>query len=244
MEGVRESPPRLSRRLRGWKTLANLVEAIAEIEGSGDSRPTTCSTWPPRRPWSRHRRPLAAGLARRRAVPDGGGEAVRSRPSARAPEPPSTRSSRSARSTGSITTWQGDGPEHPGVPFRQRALRADLGPALHRPRADHGGRGGGGGAPRRLLRAGGGAARHGPEPPVPGPLSGGDGAAGLLRRRRDPQQEGGRAARHPPHPARGGPPARGAGPVRTGLDPRARRSTATAPRTMWTRTRSPRPSPR
>ena len=33
---------------------------------------------------------------------------------------------------------QGDGAEHPGLPLRQRHLRADLEPALHRPRADHG----------------------------------------------------------------------------------------------------------
>ena len=32
---------------------------------------------------------------------------------------------------------QGDRPEHPGVPLRQRHLRADLEPPLHRPRADH-----------------------------------------------------------------------------------------------------------
>ena len=32
---------------------------------------------------------------------------------------------------------QGDGAEHPGLPLRQRHLRADLEPALHRPRADH-----------------------------------------------------------------------------------------------------------
>ena len=61
---------------------------------------------------------------------------------------------------------------------------------------------GGGRAPRRLLRAGRRAARHDPEPPAADPLPDRHGAAGLLRRRRDPQQEGGRAARHPPHPAR------------------------------------------
>ncbi len=35
---------------------------------------------------------------------------------------------------------QRDGAEHPGVPLRQRHLRADLEPPLHRPRADHRGR--------------------------------------------------------------------------------------------------------
>ena len=33
---------------------------------------------------------------------------------------------------------QGDRPEHPGLPLRQRDLRADLEPPLRRPRADHG----------------------------------------------------------------------------------------------------------
>ena len=36
---------------------------------------------------------------------------------------------------------QGDGPEHPGVPLRQRHLRAAVEPQARRPRADHGGRG-------------------------------------------------------------------------------------------------------
>ena len=33
---------------------------------------------------------------------------------------------------------QGDGPEHAGPPLRERDLRADLEPPVHRPRADHG----------------------------------------------------------------------------------------------------------
>ena len=59
---------------------------------------------------------------------------------------------------------QGDGPEHDGVPLRQRHLRAAVEPQLHRPRADHRGRGHRHRRPRRLLRGGGRAARHGPEP--------------------------------------------------------------------------------
>jgi hypothetical protein len=35
---------------------------------------------------------------------------------------------------------QGDGPEHPRVPVRERDLRAGLEPQLHRPHPDHGGR--------------------------------------------------------------------------------------------------------
>src|SRR5438034_512413 len=65
---------------------------------------------------------------------------------------------------------QGDRPEHPRVPVRQRHLRASVepqprgrGPAdrrrVHRRRD-----------PRRVLRGGGGAARHDAEPPAPAPL--------------------------------------------------------------------------
>ena len=42
---------------------------------------------------------------------------------------------------------QGDGPEHPGLPLRQRHLRADLEPQLHRSHPDH--RGGDASASRR-----------------------------------------------------------------------------------------------
>ena len=120
---------------------------------------------------------------------------------------------------------QGDGAEHPGLPLRQRPVRADLGPPLHRPRADHRGRDGRRRAPRRLLRPGRGPARHGAEPPAAAPLPDRHGAAGLLRRRRDPQQEGRRAARHPSHPPGEGAPLRGARPVR----PRAGSSGETVP---------------
>ena len=61
---------------------------------------------------------------------------------------------------------QGDGPEHPGLPLRQRHLRADLEPPLRRPRADHRGRDRRRRGPRRLLRGGRRPARHGPEPPA------------------------------------------------------------------------------
>ena len=63
------------------------------------------------------------------------------------------------------------------------------------------------------------------------PLPDRHGAAGLLRRRRDPQQEGGRAARHPPDPAGPGPRVRRARPVRRRLDARAStcRPTASEP---------------
>ena len=61
---------------------------------------------------------------------------------------------------------QGDGAEHAGAAVRQQHLRADLEPQLHRPRADHRGRGPDGRPPRGLLRLGRRAARHVPEPPA------------------------------------------------------------------------------
>ena len=66
---------------------------------------------------------------------------------------------------------QGDGPEHPRVPLRQRHLRAALEPQLHRPRADHGGRVDRRRGPRPLLRGGRRAARHGAEPHAAGALA-------------------------------------------------------------------------
>ncbi len=59
---------------------------------------------------------------------------------------------------------QGDGPEPGRLPFRQRPLRADLEPALHRLGADHRGRDGRRRGPRRVLRPDRGAARHRAEP--------------------------------------------------------------------------------
>ena len=47
---------------------------------------------------------------------------------------------------------QGDGPEHARAAVRERHLRADLEPPVHRPRADHGRRVDRDRGPRRLLR--------------------------------------------------------------------------------------------
>ena len=62
---------------------------------------------------------------------------------------------------------QGDGPEHHGVPLRQRHLRAAVEPRPHRPCPDHRRRDGRRRGPRRLLRADRRAARHGAQPYVP-----------------------------------------------------------------------------
>ena len=81
------------------------------------------------------------------------------------------------------------------VPLRQRHLRADLEPPLHRPRADHRGRDARRGASGRLLRGDRRPARHDPEPPAAAPHTDGHGAAGGLRRRRGARREGQGAAR-------------------------------------------------
>ncbi|CAA9324612.1 MAG: Glucose-6-phosphate 1-dehydrogenase, partial [uncultured Friedmanniella sp.] len=83
-------------------------------------------------------RPPARRGGPRRALPDRHGEAVRRRPRERAgaqrraahgllrgPDLPHRPLPR-----------QGGGAQHPRVPLRQRSLRADLEPQLHRPRAD------------------------------------------------------------------------------------------------------------
>ena len=62
---------------------------------------------------------------------------------------------------------QGDGPEPVGLPLRERPLRADLEPPLHRLGADHRGGDGRGRGARRVLRPDRGAARHRPEPRPP-----------------------------------------------------------------------------
>ncbi len=111
---------------------------------------------------------------------------------------------------------QGNGAEHHGLPLRQRAVRADLESRPHRPRADHGGRDDRRRAARQVLREDRRAARHGAEPSVPAPRDDRDGAAGLLRCRRHPQQEGGSVRRH----AGGAAGARGARAIRR--RPRAR----------------------
>ena len=77
---------------------------------------------------------------------------------------------------------QGHGPEHPGLPLRQHALRASLELPVHRPRADHRGRERHRRAPRRLLRLERRAPRHDPEPPPADAGDGGDRGPGLHRR--------------------------------------------------------------
>ena len=73
-----------------------------------------------------------------RAQPDHHGEAVRHRPGVGADA--ERRAARGVRRGADLPhrplPRQGGGAEHPGLPVRQRAVRADLEPQPHRPRAD------------------------------------------------------------------------------------------------------------
>ena len=87
----------------------------------------------------------AAGLHRhkRRRRPGRDREAVRHRPRVGA-QAPAGRLERLPRAPGlphRPLPRQGDGPERAGVPVREPDVRAGLEPQLHRPRADHRGRG-------------------------------------------------------------------------------------------------------
>ena len=85
---------------------------------------------------------------------------------------------------------EGDRPERPGVPVRERDVRADLEPELHRLRADHGGRGHGHRPAGGVLRQRGRAARPGAEPHAPAADAPVHGAARHVRRRRGARREG------------------------------------------------------
>ena len=96
---------------------------------------------------------------------------------------------------------QGDRPEHAGVPVRERHVRADLEPQLHRLRADHGGRGPGHRPARRVLRHVGRAARPGAEPHAAAADAALHGAARDVRRRRRARREGQGAPRRSRRPS-------------------------------------------
>ena len=110
---------------------------------------------------------------------------------------------------------QGDRAEPPGLPVRQRDLRADLEPAAHRPCADHRRRVDRHREPRRLLRGDGREPGLPPEPPAPAPEPGRDGAAGDLRGRRAARREGQGDPRDPGAHPRAGPTGRGPWPIRS-----------------------------
>ena len=119
-------------------------------------------------------------------------EAVRTRPGQRARAEPvhPRRVRRVAGVPDRPLPGQGDRPEHPGVPVRERPVRADLEPPLHRPRADHGGRESiGDRGPRRVLRADGRDPRPGLDAPVPDDDVPGHGAARLVRTRPAPRRD-------------------------------------------------------
>ena len=84
---------------------------------------------------------------------------------------------------------QGGRPEHPGVPLRQRPLRADLEPQLHRPHPDRHTRDPRTGSAGQLLREHGCLQGHGGHPPVPGDGLRRHGAADGPRAPRDQRGE-------------------------------------------------------
>ncbi len=116
--------------------------------------------------WSRggHRR------KRRRVAPDRGRETVRPRPRerTRAQRPAARRFPGAGDLPHRSLPGQGNRAEHPGLPLRQRHLRAFVEPPLRQPRADHCRRSHRRGGPRRLLPGSRRAARHDPESPPPG----------------------------------------------------------------------------
>ena len=86
---------------------------------------------------------------------------------------------------------QGGRAEHPGVPVRQRSVRADLEPQLHRPHPDRHPRDARPGRARQLLREHRRLQGHGGHPPVPGDGVRRDGAAdraGAPRHQRGEEQ--------------------------------------------------------
>ncbi len=108
------------------------------------SSPSSPSNLGARRPGRGGRRPGASPASSSRSP-----SARISRSRARAQRPSSdSRLPRAAGLPDRPLPREGDGPEPPRVPVRQRDLRADLEPPLRRPRADHRGRG-----PRRGARA-------------------------------------------------------------------------------------------
>ncbi len=135
----------------------------------------------------------AQGCARRRAharrrqpgraLADHHGEAVRHRPGQR--QVAQLAAARGLRRGADLPhrplPRQGGGAQHPGVPLRQRPVRADLEPQLHRPRADRRARDAVRRGPVGVLRGHRRVQGHGRDAPVPGPGVHGDGAADLAR---------------------------------------------------------------
>ena len=189
----------------------------------------------PRHPALGHRRrrraPRRGGArppGRRRRVP-GRVSSSRSRSGTTSPRPaPSTR-----RSTPLVPREpdlphrplprQGDDPEPPRLPPRQRHLRAALEPPLRRPRPDHRRRDARRRGAREVLRGVGDLPRHRREPHAPAPLPRGDGAPRRLRGERRPRREGQGPPLDPAADARGDPARHGARPVRPGVDRRSAR---------------------
>ena len=125
----------------------------------------------------------AAGRRPRRPLTRRHGEAVRHRPRQR--HRPQRHGPRDLRREPDLPDRplprQGGGPEHPRLPVRQRAVRADLEPQLHRPHPDRHPRDARPGRAGQLLRGHRRLQGHGRHAPVPGAGVRRDGAADRAR---------------------------------------------------------------
>ena len=187
-------PGRLRRPRRSTTTLRQTIAEFDEEAGIVFDRIFYLSTAPEFFPV------IVKALGEHNARPDqgrgdpgGDREAVRLRP--RRPRASSTQAVLSVfRGVPGLPhrplPGQGDRPEHHGVPLRQHDVRAGLESQLHRPRADHGGRGHRDRDPRRLLRRSGRAARPRAEPHDAAAGQRVHGAADRVRRRPGARREG------------------------------------------------------
>ena len=154
---VREDPRRIG-RARKRPTAHRATSSSISPSPTGSSAPWSSSS-------ARRSSPIRARTRREASVlaPRGDREAVRPQPGfgARAERPHPAHAARGPDLPDRPLSGQGHGPEHHGVPLRQRAVRADLEPRPDRSRADHRGGDGGRGAARQVLRGDRRAARHG-----------------------------------------------------------------------------------
>ncbi len=164
-------------------------------------------------------RGAAGGGGPGRAIARGDGEALRPRPGqCRHPEPHAARDvRRGADLPHRPLPRQGAGPQHPGLPVRQRPVRADLESQLHPPHPDRRARDPRPGPAGLVLRGHRRLPRHGRDAPVPDPRLHRDGGADGARVGGDqrgeeqglPQHDADRADRRRPRPVPGLPGHRG-----------------------------------
>ena len=188
------SSPRCSPSSPSRRGREGLAEAVAACErdlpGDGEVQRLHYLSVPPKAALAVVHMLEEAGLAER--LPHRHGEALRHRPGER--QGAQRRAARGLRRGADLPhrplPGQGGGAEHPGLPLRQRPLRADLEPQLHRPRPDRRARDAGPRDPRGVLRVHRRLQGHGRHAPLPGAGLHGDGAADGAVLRADRRGEG------------------------------------------------------